>query len=170
MDPRVMPKVAPSDAVQETFLEAQRDFPNFRGATPDDLKSWLRQILLNNIANWQRHYLATAKRCIERERPLADPMHSGNDGDCLIADSTAPTARAIRNEESQRLEQAMKRLSPNDRLVIELRHMEQLSFAEIGAQTGRSADAARMSWWRAFERLAGFLENHDGGQHSPLSN
>jgi len=33
IDPRLRAKGEPSDIVQETFLEAQRDFGEFRGAT-----------------------------------------------------------------------------------------------------------------------------------------
>jgi RNA polymerase sigma-70 factor (ECF subfamily) len=40
-------KVAPSDLVQETCLQAARDFPCFEGATEAELRAWLRQILSN---------------------------------------------------------------------------------------------------------------------------
>src|SRR5262245_61070451 len=44
-------KFAPSDLVQDTFLDAQRDFVRFYGTTQQELLLWLRRILLNNLAD-----------------------------------------------------------------------------------------------------------------------
>src|SRR5262249_48816230 len=49
-------KGAPSDLVQETFLEAQRDFAQFQGSTEAELLAWLRRMLLHNLANFIRDY------------------------------------------------------------------------------------------------------------------
>src|SRR6516225_2026590 len=40
---RLQGKVDPSDLVQETFLEAHRDFGQFRGGTEPELVGWLRR-------------------------------------------------------------------------------------------------------------------------------
>src|SRR5437016_2620511 len=60
--PALKAKGGASDIVQETFLEAQRDFAGFRGDTDDDLRAWLRRLLLNNVANLARAYRRTDKR------------------------------------------------------------------------------------------------------------
>ncbi len=67
-----------SDLVQETFLEAQRDFAQFGGKTPDELLIWLRRLLKNNMANFLRHYRGTAKRRSAREvQPGGDASAGG---------------------------------------------------------------------------------------------
>ncbi len=38
-------KVDPSDLVQETYLQAQRHFGGFRGASEAELMGWLRKIM-----------------------------------------------------------------------------------------------------------------------------
>src|SRR4051794_17242378 len=65
-------KVGPSDVVQDTFLEAQRDFSGFRGDDAHELVAWLRRILLNNLGNVARHYRGTGKRDLAREVPLGE--------------------------------------------------------------------------------------------------
>src|SRR5262249_18694074 len=55
-DRRLKGKFDASDLVQETFLEAHRDFDQFRGVTERELAAWLRQILVSNLANLVRHY------------------------------------------------------------------------------------------------------------------
>src|SRR4051794_15188367 len=67
--PILRSKVGASDLVQESFLEAQRDFPAFTGETEPALLAWLRSILRNNIRNLVRFY-ETDKRNVEREVSL----------------------------------------------------------------------------------------------------
>ena len=49
LDERLRVRVSPSDIVQETFFEAHRDFPQFRGQSTGEFVAWLRRILVNNI-------------------------------------------------------------------------------------------------------------------------
>src|SRR6476469_3440074 len=67
LDRVLQAKVDASDVVQETFLEAHRDFPQFRGQTAGELVAWLRQILSRNLANQARHYRDTRRRDVRRE-------------------------------------------------------------------------------------------------------
>src|SRR5438552_15657507 len=63
-------KVDASDIVQQTMLEAYRDFHKFRGTTEAEWLAWLRQILSHNAANFIRHYRGTANRQAQLEVPL----------------------------------------------------------------------------------------------------
>lgn len=59
-----------SDLVQETCLEAHRDFARFRGTTAAELLAWLRQLLRNNARDFTRQYAGGGKRDPLREVPL----------------------------------------------------------------------------------------------------
>jgi RNA polymerase sigma-70 factor (ECF subfamily) len=60
---------------------------------------------------------------------------------------------AVSAEQAQRLWAAIDRLPDDYRRVMTLRYTDGLAFAEVGQRLGRSADAARMLWARAVERL-----------------
>src|SRR5438128_10963899 len=45
-------RIDASDVVQETFLDACRDFQQFRGGTEAELRAWLRKILIYNVAKF----------------------------------------------------------------------------------------------------------------------
>src|SRR5437773_7487633 len=62
LDPELRAKGGASDLVQETFLEAQRDFAHFHGDSPGEVQAWLKQLLLHNLANFARRYRETGKR------------------------------------------------------------------------------------------------------------
>src|SRR5262249_7443769 len=70
LEPDLQGKVSPSDLVQETFLEAQRDFGQFQGSRKEEVVAWLSRILLNNLANVSRHFRGTAMRALQREVSL----------------------------------------------------------------------------------------------------
>src|SRR5688500_7722874 len=56
-----------SDLVQETFVDAQKGFAQFRGQSEEELLAWLRQILVYNVTNFSRRYRETESRRVDRE-------------------------------------------------------------------------------------------------------
>ena len=69
LDPDLEGKGSPSDIVQETFLEAHRDFAQFQGDSEAELLAWLRRILAHNLFNEARRF-ATRGRDATREVSL----------------------------------------------------------------------------------------------------
>jgi RNA polymerase sigma-70 factor, ECF subfamily len=153
LDPELRAKGGASDLVQDTFLEAQRDFGRFHGNSAEELRAWLRRLLLNNVANFTRQYRQRAKREVGREVPLEAGSSSHERGAGLAAGTLSPSGEALAQEQAQALARAMERLPPDYRRVLALRHEEQLTFEQIGQQMQRTANAARMLWLRAVERL-----------------
>src|SRR5215831_14463447 len=64
-------KLDASDLVQETFLEAHRNFRLFQGTDEPQFACWLRQILAAKVANLVRHYFGTQGRDVRLEQDLA---------------------------------------------------------------------------------------------------
>jgi RNA polymerase sigma-70 factor (ECF subfamily) len=146
-------KLGASDVVQETFLEAQRDFAGFRGRTRAELLAWLRHILVHNMANLVRRYRTTEKRQVTREVSLGGGDSHGKPEQELPASGLSPGSQAVTHEQALMLERALERLPEHYRAVILSRHHDGLSFAEIGQSMNRSAEAVRKLWARAIERL-----------------
>ena len=146
LDPDLLPKGGASDMVQETLLEAHRDFSQFRGESDAELLAWLRRLLRNNIANFARHHRA-AKRGAGREVPLSVTYAGSTSGN-----AARPEAAAERADEEEMFERLVDRLPADIRRVMTQWYAGQ-SFAEIGLELGRSQNAVRMVWMRAVERL-----------------
>jgi|SRR6516164_2302251 RNA polymerase sigma-70 factor (ECF subfamily) len=153
LDPDLRAKGGASDLVQETFLEAQRDFARFRGNSEDEFRAWLRRMLLHRLGKFARRYRRTQKRRLGREvGDQPDGSSSRIRGD-VIADMLSPSGEAMALEQTEALQRALSRLPEDYRRVITLRYEEDLSFHEIGRILVRSPAAARMLWARAVERL-----------------
>ncbi len=150
-------KVAPSDLVQQTLLEVQRNLDGFEGTTAGEFQAWARQILLNQARGAARRFQGASKRNIRREVPL-DAVEMGAGPAALVDDIQSPSKQAVANERMQALAAAIVRLPAQYQQVIELRNIELCSFAEIGESMSRSAKAARSLWIRAIDALRDEME------------
>jgi len=152
LDRELRGKIGDSDLVQQTFLEAERGFPQFRGETEQELRAWLRRILRSRGGQAVRRYLRAAKRDVRVERSLAGSTSDG--GEMQIAgDVETPSRQLAATEEADALTAALARLPEHYRQVIQWRNTERKPFEEIGAMMDRSAEAARKLWVRAVEQL-----------------
>jgi RNA polymerase sigma-70 factor, ECF subfamily len=152
---RLQGKADPADMVQETFLEAARHFPRFRGETEAEFTAWLRQILATCLAHMVRRYCGTQARDIRLERTLGDELDQSSR--CidpgLIAHQSSPSQRASRREQAVILADALDCLSADYREVIILRHLEALTFPEVAHRMGRSLDSVEKLHVRALLAL-----------------
>ena len=154
-------KVDASDLVQQTMLEAHRDFDRFQGGSEGQLLAWLRKILLHNVADFVRHYRGTAKRQVRREVPFGNPAASGP----LVgapepaAPGATPSQEFLRRDNELRLVDALEKLPPDYQEVILLRNLQRLPFSEVAEQMGRSRPAVQMLWKRAIDKLRDVMED-----------
>jgi RNA polymerase sigma-70 factor (ECF subfamily) len=153
LDADLHAKGGASDLVQETFLEAQRDFARFQGNSGEELLAWLRQLLLHNVADFTRRYRDTAGRAVDREVPLDAGGSSGGPAQIPTGAEPSASARARAGEQAEALQRALGRLPEDYRRVILLRYQQQRSFEEIGRAMQRTTKAARMLWARAVKQL-----------------
>jgi RNA polymerase sigma-70 factor, ECF subfamily len=143
------PKCSQSDLVQKTFLDAQQAFGQFEGSDPQKVCAWLERILLNNLGDVARQFRQSEKRQIQREVPLAE---SWGEISALI-DRSTPSKKVASQEESDRLQQALARLSADFQRVITLRNLERRKFEEIADAMERSVGAVKKLWSRAIMQL-----------------
>lgn len=152
---RVRGKVEAADLVQETFLEAHRNFGRFGGTTEAEFVSWLRQILAANLAMALRRFLGTKRRDVRLERELEAELDESSRmlDKGLVAPSSSPSQRAIHHEQAILLADALGRLPETYREVIVLRHLEGLTFPEVARRMDRSLNSVKNIWTRALGQL-----------------
>ena len=154
LDGRLGARIDPSDVVQETLLDAHRDFADFRGRSEGEWAAWLNHILSNNVVEAVRRHDGAKKRSVRSEKSLQDEMRKGLPlQNVLPADQSTPAERAVRNEESQKLEAAIGSLPADQREAIRMRYMKGWSLAQIARELGRSERAAASLLHRAVKEL-----------------
>ncbi|MCI0376347.1 MAG: sigma-70 family RNA polymerase sigma factor [Gemmataceae bacterium] len=149
-------KVDASDLIQQTLLEAYRDFPRFQGASEGELLAWLRQILTHNAANFVRQYRGTNKRQVSREVAVDQLAGNGSNpgmAGFAAANCETPSQELMRKEQELLLADALAQLPDDYREVIMLRNLQRMPFQDIAERMGRSRPAVQMLWGRAIEKL-----------------
>ncbi|HTU21956.1 MAG TPA: sigma-70 family RNA polymerase sigma factor [Gemmataceae bacterium] len=159
---RLRAKCAPSDLVQQTLLEAHRDFGGFQGHHEGELLAWLRRILAHNLFNEVRRYGAL-QRDADREVSL-DQVRAGVDHSslmlqhCLAFGGPSPSEIAQNHESAAHLASSLARLPEDYQTVLLLRVFEELPAEEVAQRMGRSAGAVRMLQMRALTALRQEME------------
>ncbi len=82
-----------------------------------------------------------------------------------MASGTSPSRRMIRDELRRRVQAALDQLAPRDREILVMRHLEEMSAAEIAAILEISEGAVRVRLLRALARLRSLLD--DEGSEAP---
>jgi RNA polymerase sigma-70 factor (ECF subfamily) len=153
--PRLQGKIDPSDVVQETFLDASRDFGRFRGATEHDLLAWLRRILAANLADQVRHYLGTQRRDVRLEQRYIDELdassHALDAG--MISPGASPSRQAAQREQAVLVADALAKLPEHYCDVLVLHYLQGLSFPEVARRMARSVSSVKCLWPRALGQL-----------------
>jgi RNA polymerase sigma-70 factor (ECF subfamily) len=153
LGPRLQAKGGASDLVQQTLLEACRDFARFQGDSEAELLPWLRRLLLHNLADFTRRYREADKRQVDREVALEGGDSSTERGGGLAAALPSPSGAALAQEQAEAVQRALGRLPEDYRRVLVLRYQEGRPFEEVGRLLGLTANAARKLLLRAVERV-----------------
>jgi RNA polymerase sigma-70 factor, ECF subfamily len=160
MDRRLRARVDPSDVVQDALADAAQELSDYLRQRPLPFYPWLRQLAWDRLIELHRRHVHAKKRSISREDPdfLALPEESAVQlAQRLLAPGSSPSERFLRDELRGRVQTALAQLSPRDREVLVLRHLEQLSTQDTAAVLGITQGAVKTRHLRALERLRGLL-------------
>jgi RNA polymerase sigma-70 factor, ECF subfamily len=140
------------DVVQEALLRAYRSFASLRGS---DVKTWLMVIVRNC------HYSAVKAQQRRGTLPLPeedDPERAH----VLVSQSPGPEDIATLRDEARAWERLLGQLPEEHRVVLMLREVEEMSYAQIATVTNvaigtvmsrlaRSRKALKASWLKDCE-------------------
>lgn len=169
LDQRLAARLDPSDVMQDVLAEAASRLPKYLRDRPIAFYPWLRQIAVERLIELHRHHVQAQRRSVGREETgLADGSTDELAGR-LAASTSSPSQHLMRQEAREQVRQALNRLPPDDREVLELRHVEQLSGAETAAVLGISPGAARVRHLRAFDCGNCWRTPRGRGSHEPCN-
>jgi RNA polymerase sigma-70 factor (ECF subfamily) len=160
IDSRLRGKVDLSGVVQQTLWEAFQALPALPSQDLDRKAAWLRQILANNLRDEVRK-LGTAARNVKREQSLEAALDESLSGveAWLAAEHSSPSQHAMRNEQMLHLAKSLGLLPDDQRLAIELHHLQGIPLAEVARQLNRSKGAVAALLFRGLKKLREFLQN-----------
>jgi len=139
------------DVVQETFLRAYKQLDKYEARS--SFSTWLYRI----ASNYSLDLIRMRKRHEDRRERGSD--EEGRDIlQSIPLDTPGPDRLVYGSQVSERVNEAMNELSPQERTAFVLRHFEGLSIEEIGETLGTGANATKHSIFRAVQKLRRSLE------------
>jgi RNA polymerase sigma-70 factor (ECF subfamily) len=162
---RHVPRGRAEDLVQETFIRAFQSLVNFELGTK--FPEWLTTIAVRTCYDyWRGHYRnreSPESSLTEQHRDWADRV--------TAAQSQERFDQEVRRQEAHEvLAYALDRLSPEDRLVVTLVHLEGLSVEEAARQLGWTAVNVKVRAHRSRRRMRQELEALFGKDQEGLWN
>jgi len=148
----------PSDAIQESLLEAHQGLTDFRGQQPEALWAWLRTILEHNVADRLKHQRRQKRNGGVQHSLEGFGRQQQTHRNAFIADQSTVSERVVRREHLQRLNVEIDDLPEHQARVFRMRHEQGMSLDEIAEQTGRTHASVAGLLIRATRRLNEFLE------------
>jgi RNA polymerase sigma-70 factor (ECF subfamily) len=159
LDRRLTARVDPSDVVQEALADAAAGLDAYLRNRPVAFYPWLRAFALDRLMKLHRHHIKTRKRSVTREESWSMPDESAQElANRLLARSSNPVGRLIREELQDRIRTALAKMAEADREILVMRNLEHLTIAEIAAVLGISEGAVKVRHLRALRRLKAALE------------
>ncbi len=135
------------DLAQETFIRAYERLGSFDAERP--FGPWICRVATNLCINQlQRKELDWGR--IDEERHTAPPSAEFN-----------PELAQARSEQAETIRAALLSLPPQYRAVIELRHFQDLSYAEISEVLEISVSQVKSHLFRARKSLAKEIKTYD---------
>lgn len=154
MDKRLAARLDPSDVVQDAFIEAARRLPEYLESPGVSPRMWMRQVTRQALAVLYRHHQAADKRDINRETPR---FQASPDAESMVVEleesMVSPHSAIARVEVARKLRAVIDSMDKNDREVLALKALEQLSYAEVAEELNISEEAAMKRFQRAILRL-----------------
>lgn len=142
------------DIYQEAFLKAYRNITRFR--CQSTFYTWLHRIVCNVCID----HLRVRRSRHEDEHIAVTP--EGTEYDLLdsLPDHRVgfdPERVVAQRELRRHLNFALRKLTPRERMVFELKHFEDLKLRQVGCILNTSEDTAKNTLFRATRKLRNYL-------------
>jgi RNA polymerase sigma-70 factor, ECF subfamily len=152
IDPALRARLGPDDILGEAFLVAQRRWAEFRKHSTMTPYAWLYRLALDALIEaWRREH----RDCRDQGRDLPYPERTSVQlGLKLMSPATKPSEAVARQELREQVRQAVALLPEQRRRVLWMRHVDDLSVAEICSVLELQERTVYRELKRAAEQLA----------------
>jgi RNA polymerase sigma-70 factor (ECF subfamily) len=142
------------DIYQDAFLKAYRNVGTFRFEC--SFYTWIYRIVTNLCLDHLR------KRQVRKEDAHVATDSSGEEYDLLsqVPDGRAganPERDLMRRELGGRINRALEKLTPRERMVFELKHYHGMKLRTVGEILNTTEETAKNTLFRATQKLRGSL-------------
>ena len=156
-------KLQSMDIVQEVFTYALQNLEDFEPQSQGHFLNWLSKKVEHYICD-RLDYVSRVKRTAPEGEISIDQGIKPNADTTQMQiqikdDGPTPSQYAVRQDREELIDSLLDLLELDEKEIIIHRDLEELTFSEIGNIIGKSEDAARKQYSRAFKRLLELSED-----------
>jgi RNA polymerase sigma-70 factor, ECF subfamily len=135
------------EIVQETFLRAYKSLQRFE--LRSSFATWIYRIAVNRCLDFLK-----ARKMTDTVQIADDPGSGENEREIQVAaNNPGPDRLLLSGEARQKITDAIRLLSPTERVAFTMRHMEGKSIEEISRTLKVRTSAAKNSVFRAVQKI-----------------
>lgn len=146
-------RIDASDVIQEVYLRAQTALPSYLANPVIPPLAWLRHLSSQVLCELHRKHL----------RGIRNPYREGNQSDQFLVLSLTSSTLSIPSKVERAdlqvlIRKKLSELNAIDREVLEMRHVDSYSLAEIATMLGMHVETIKKRYYRALKRFKGLIE------------
>lgn len=132
------------DILQDTFIKAFSSLQKCQLNENSYFATWLYRIAVNcSLDHFRR------RRHYDHQVEWSEKLSAAAENE----DAATPESEYVRNESAQQVRRGLERLTDRKRMVVMLRHYQQLKISEIAATMGCSQGSVKKQLFRALAQL-----------------
>ncbi|MFJ5763158.1 RNA polymerase sigma factor [Neobacillus sp. NPDC093182] len=143
-----------ADLVQEAFIKIYHQLGKFDGK--GSFSSWIYRVAINHCMDEFRKKRYKMERVEIKEKDIMDSHH--------------PEVIFLKNEKNRQLEKLIAGLPEEERMILLLRYVNELSYNEIGGLMSLPLSTVRNKLHRAKKRLRETIKGEKGGYFHEMCN
>ncbi len=142
------------DVIQEVFIKVYKNIKKFRGDS--SLSTWIYRITVNVCKDMlakkhrKKEILTSFGLEDDDEKTFSEPV-----------EETKPSDEFLKEVSAEEIQKAINSLSEEDRLLITLREIEEMSYSDIADVVGKPIGTVKSKLHYARERLKNILEEKE---------
>ena len=129
------------DLAQDTFIKAYTNLASFKNLS--NFSTWLYRIAYNTAISHTRRRRPRTVEINDRQYELPDDQEE----------------ILFRETQMEYLEQALQRLAPDEKALVELFYLQKIPVHELAAVTGHTEGSIKVKLFRIRKKLAALISN-----------
>jgi RNA polymerase sigma-70 factor (ECF subfamily) len=150
LEPSLRTRIDASDVAQEAQILIIKGMDQYIERRPTSFRIWIRRKALDQLKDQRRRHIGTMKRSVLVEQNISDVSSIAIARKLL---SNTPSKILGQIELRERIHHLIEQLGDIYREVLELRHAEELTNAEVADLLGIDPNTARQRYGRALLKL-----------------